>query len=93
MALFTVRQPRGFRRSYIYYDERKEKREKIKEEAERELGLRPPKEFKPEDIRGKFVQATTHLRRRKESGKKPMHPALGVALIIALLIIMYYLLQ
>ena len=24
MGLFTVRKPRGFRRSYIYYDERKE---------------------------------------------------------------------
>ena len=64
MGLFTVRKPRGFRRSYIYYDERKEKREQIKENVEREMGLLPEKEFKPEDIRGKFVAATTHLRRR-----------------------------
>ena len=41
MGLFTVRKPRGFRRSYIYYDERKEKRQQIKENAERELGLLP----------------------------------------------------
>ena len=58
MGLFTVRKPRGFRRSYIYYDERKEKLEKI-----------------------------------KESGKKPMHPMVGIALIIALLFLMYFLLQ
>ncbi len=93
MGLFTVRKPRGFRRSYIYYDERKEKLEKIKENAERELGILPEKEFKPEDIRGKFVAATTHLRRRKESGKKPMNPVVGIALIIALLFLMYFLLQ
>ena len=43
MGLFTVRKPRGFRRSYIYYDERKEKRQQIKENAERELGLLPEK--------------------------------------------------
>ena len=93
MGLFTVRKPRGFRRSCIYYDERKEQLEKIKENAERELGLLPEKEFKPEDIRGKFVAATTHLRKRKESGKKPMHPMVGIALIIALLFLMYFLLQ
>ena len=91
--MFTVRQPRGFRRSYIYYDERKEKLDKIKENAERELGLIPPKEFKPEDIRGKFVEATTHLKRRKESGKKPMNPVVGIALIVALIFLMYLLLQ
>ena len=34
MGLFTVRKPRGFRRSYIYYDERKEKRQQIKENAD-----------------------------------------------------------
>ena len=32
----------------------------------------PPKEFNPEDIRGKFVEGTTYLKRRKESGRKPL---------------------
>jgi len=49
----------------------------------------PEKEFSPEDIRGKFVEGTTHLKRRKESGRKPVH--LGVILvIIALLIYLWY---
>jgi hypothetical protein len=65
---------------------------KIEERAKRELGLLPPKEIDPEDIRGTFVQGTTHLRRRKESGKKPM--TLGVALIIiAVLVFIWHYLQ
>ena len=96
MGLFTVRKPRGFRRSYIYYDERKEKRQQIKENAERELGLLPEKEFSPEDIRGKFVQATKQLKRRKEkeaAGKKPMKPMVGILLIIALIALMFFLMM
>lgn len=93
MALFSVRKPRGFRRSYIYYDARKEKREQIKENAERELGLLPEKEFRPEDIRGKFVAATTHLKRRKESGKKPMSPFIIIMIIIGLIMLMAFLMS
>ena len=53
------------------------------------VGMLPEKEFSPEDIRGKFVEGTTHLKRRKESGRKPVH--LGVILvIIALLIYLWY---
>ena len=88
-----MRKPRPFRRQYIYYDERKEKREEIKENAERELGIRPEKEFKPEDIRGKFVAATTHLRRRKESGRKPLSPGLMIIIIILLLLLMRFLMN
>lgn len=80
MALFKTRKPRAFYHPYIYIDERKEKLKAIEERAKRELGMLPPKEFNPEDIRGTFVKGTKHLRRRKESGRKPMK--LGVALII-----------
>ena len=87
--MFTMRKPRGFHHSYIYVDERKEKLAKMEEDAKRELGMLPEKEFSPEDIRGKFVEGTTHLKRRKESGRKPVH--LGVLLfIIALLIYLWY---
>ena len=66
MSLFRVDKPRGFQHNYIYYDPRKEKQKEREERAKRELGLLPPKEFSPEDIRGKFVDATTHLRKRKD---------------------------
>lgn len=39
MSLFRVNQPRGFHHNYIYYDPRKEKIQKIEENAKRELGL------------------------------------------------------
>ena len=87
MGMFTMRKPRGFNHSYIYVDE--EKLAKMEEDAKRELGMLPEKEFSPEDIRGKFVEGTTHLKRRKESGRKPVH--LGIILVvIALLIYLWY---
>ncbi len=89
MGMFTMRKPRGFHHSYIYVDERKEKLAKMTEDAKRDLGMLPEKEFSPEDIRGKFVEATTHLRRRKERGKKPM--SVGIILIsIAILSFLWY---
>ena len=91
MGLFTTRKPRGFHHNYIYYDPRKEKLAKIEEDAKRELGLLPPKEFKPEDIKGKFVSATTHLRRRKESSSKPLSSGILIIIIIALILLMKYL--
>ena len=92
MALFKTRMPRGYQHSYIYIDERKEIQKKIEERAKRELGMLPKKEFNPEDIRGTFVKGTTHLKRRKESGRKPM--TFGVALIIiAVLIFVWHYLQ
>lgn len=87
--MFSVRKPRGFHHPYIYVDERKEKLAKMEEEAKRELGMLPEKEISPEDIRGKFIEGTTHLKRRKESGRRPVH--LGVILVlIALLIYLWH---
>lgn len=84
-----MQKPRGFHHSYIYVDERKEKLAKMTEDAKRDLGMLPEKEFSPEDIRGKFVEATTHLRRRKASGKKPM--SVGIILIsIVILSFLWY---
>jgi hypothetical protein len=91
MGLFRVNRPRGFQHNYIYYDPRKEKLAKIEENAKRELGMLPEKEFNPEDIRGKFVGATKHLKRRKESGKKPISSGILIMIIIALLLVAKYL--
>ena len=82
-----MRKPRGFHHEYIYVNERKERLDKMTEKAKRELGMLPPKEFSPEDIRGKFVEGTTHLRRRKESGRKPMH----VGAILAIIAVLFWL--
>ena len=50
----------------------------------------PEKEFNPEDIRGKFVGATTHLKRRKESGRKPVSSGILIIIIVVLILVMKY---
>ena len=51
----------------------------------------PQKEFNPEDIRGKFVEGTTYLKRRKESGRKPLSYGVMFVAIVVLLYILHYL--
>ena len=92
MSLFKTREIRRIEHNYIYYDERKEKLKKIEESAKRELGMLPEKEFSPEEIRGKFVEQTTHLKRYKESGHH-LSPFAFILLIIGLIIIWRFLLQ
>lgn len=92
MGMFNVRKPRSFNHQYIYVNERKEKLDKMEEDAKRELGILPEKEFSPEDIRGKFIEKTTHLKRRKESGRKPVHVGIILIAIILLAFIWHYLL-
>ena len=89
MGIFKSEKPRAFSHQYIYVDERREKLSKIEENAKRDLGMLPEKEFSPEDIRGKFVEATTHLRRRKESGKKPIPFIIKLFLIVLLMCLFY----
>lgn len=91
MGMFTMRKPRGFNHQYIYVNERKEKLAKMEEKAKRELGMLPEKKFTPEDIRGKFVEGTTHLKRRKQSGRKPVHLGLIIILIVLLAFLWHYL--
>ncbi len=90
MGMFSVREPRRFEHKYIYYDERKEKLDRIEENARRDLGMLPEKEFNPEEIRGKFVESTTHLKRRKENGGPRMDLRLSIVLIAALIFVLHW---
>ena len=92
MGMFGIRKPRGFNHQYIYVDERKEKLTNMEEDAKRDLGMLPEKEFSPEDIKGKFVEVTTHLKRRKQSGRKPIHVGLIIIIIALLIYLWHYLL-
>ena len=92
MAFFKTREPRKFNHPYMYVNERKDKLKAIEERAKRELGMAPPKEFNPEDIRGTFDKGTKHLRRRKESGRKPMKAGVALIIIGVLIFIWHYLL-
>ena len=92
MAMFKSEKPRAFSHQYIYVDERREKLSKIEENAKRDLGMLPPKEQTAEErIRGKFVESTKHLKRRKESGRKPITYAALLVGIGALCYVLHYL--
>ena len=89
MGIFKSEKPRAYSHQYIYVDERREKLSKIEENAKRDLGMLPPKELTSEErIRGKFVEGTKHLKRRKESGRKPLTYA---ALIVGIGVFCYIL--
>ena len=92
MGMFKSEKTRAFNHQYIYVDERKEKLAKLEENAKRDLGLLPPKEQSAEErIRGKFIEGTKHLKRRKESGRKPLTYAALLIGIGALCYILHYL--
>ena len=55
------------------------------------MGMLPEEPYNPESIRGKFVESTTHLKRKKESGGAAMSPQVAVVLIVVLLLVLYYL--
>ena len=90
--MFSSEKPRAFSHEYIYVNERKEKLAKIEENARRDLGMLPPKELTAEvRIRGKFVEGTKHLKRRKESGRKPLTYAALLIALGALCYVLHYL--
>lgn len=91
MGYFKLNKPRGFEHRYIYVDERKEKLQKIEEQAKRELGMAPPKEFSPEDIRGTFVEGTTHLKRRKEGNEKHLSSKIILVALVLCIFFLHYL--
>lgn len=91
MGMFNIREPRRFEHKYIYYDERKERLAKIEEKAKRELGMLPQEEYNPENIRGKFIEGTTHLKRRKENGGPNISfPVAIVAIVLLTLLLLQF---
>lgn len=90
MGMFNIREPRRFEHKYIYVDERKERLQKMEEKAKRELGLIPEETFNPENIRGKFVEGTKHLKRRKENGGPSLSLEKIVVLLAALLFLLHW---
>ena len=92
MGIFKSEKPRAFSHQYIYVNERNEKLAKIEENAKRDLGMLPEKELTSEErIRGKFVEGTKHLKRRKQSGRKPLTYAALLIGIGALCYVLHYL--
>lgn len=90
MGFYKMPKPQPFEHKYIYVDERKEKLKKVEEQAKRELGMLPPESFSPQEIKGKFVEGTTHLKRRKEGeGTRLSNKVIVVALFVCFFLLHY----
>ncbi len=90
MGFFKMQEPRRFNHKYIFVDERKEKLDKIVENAKRDLGMLPPKEeTRAERIREAISGSTTHLKRRREEGTRFSTKAIVVGLVVFLYILHY----
>ncbi len=67
-SFYNVRKPRQFEHKPIYWDSKKEALEERVLKVKREMGLEEkPEEYKPQ-IKGSFIEGTTHLRRSKDRG-------------------------
>ncbi|OAV67657.1 hypothetical protein Barb7_00323 [Bacteroidales bacterium Barb7] len=71
MALFSfynVRKPRQFEHKPIYWDPHKEEMENRVRRIRREMGLEEtPETYKPQ-IKGTFIEGTSHLKRNVSKG-------------------------
>lgn len=92
MKFFKQREPRRFNHKYIFVDERKEKLNRIEENAKRELGLLPPSEESYRDrLKGAFVNKDSHLARRRENGPRMSSRFIVGALLVCFFILFYLL--
>ncbi len=67
-SFYNVRKPRQFEHKPIYWDPKKEALEERVLKVKREMGLEEKlEEYKPQ-IKGSFIEGTTHLRRSKDRG-------------------------
>ena len=53
----------------------------------------PPEEFNPESIRGKFIEGTTHLKRRKENGGPRISFPVAIVIIVLLTVLLFSILN
>ena len=93
MGIFNQRKPRGFNHQYIYVDERRERLREMEERAKRELGMMPQAQLTAEErIRGKFVEQTSHLKRKQEK-ENPISSKLLILVAALFGMILYVLLR
>lgn len=71
MALFSfynVRKPRQFEHKLIYWDPHREAMQERVSKIKREMGMEEPlEEYKPQ-IKGSFVEGTSHLKKSMDKG-------------------------
>ncbi len=97
MGMFKNREPRSYRPVNIYNDERKERLQKLIDEARRAKGEPIENEeekktqIEPDHFKGKFINYTPHLQRHKERSRRFGWP-LWVLLLFVMIILWRFLL-
>ena len=93
MCMFKMREPRKFNHKYIFVDERKEKLDKIVENAKRERGMLPQRqEGYSERLQGAFSAENSHVSRRKANGTR-ITTRVAVAALFVCVFLLYYILK
>jgi hypothetical protein len=93
MGMFKMSEPRKFNHKYVFVDERKEKLDKIVENAKRDLGMLPPEEKDySERLKGAFMDENSHIARRQANGSR-VTTRFAVAGLLVCVFILYYLLK
>lgn len=93
MGMFKMREQRKFNHKYIFVDERKEKLDKIVENAKRELGMLPQRqEGYSERLQGAFSAENSHVSRRKANGTR-ITTRVAVAALFVCVFLLYYILK
>lgn len=95
MSIFSLgRKPRQFHHVPIFYDERNDRLRAIEQKARHKADQDGTQPLQPEDLRGTFVQGTTHLRRSKEhAGRWTNNIGIITVMILALALVWYYLMR
>lgn len=91
MALFSfynVRKPRQFNHKPIYWDPHREAMEERVRKVKREIGMEEPlEEYKPQ-IKGTFIEGTSHLKKSLDRGDNARNRTYkNVKLIVALAVL------
>lgn len=93
-SFYNTRKPRQFNHRPIYWDPRKEALDERVLKAKKELGLlESDEEYKPQ-IKGTFIEGTTHLKNRIENGetsktRTSKNIKLAIALVLLLILFWY----
>lgn len=87
MSLFIQPKPRGFHHEYMYVNMRKNKLSTIESRAKDELGLSEKTVHDHGQLHGAFINATYHVRRRRER-RASGGIALSFGMIVVLLLVL-----
>jgi hypothetical protein len=87
---FNVRKPRQYHHDPIYYDPHKDELDERVRKVKREMGMLSDEEYKA-DLKGAFVEQTSHVKRRHENSEKSTASRnIRLAVILAILLIVLY---